>query len=141
MTVFATLTTTTAIDHQQLQKHSEDHSIPAFKMRSVLMVAALALSAAAAHAQTSATSAANPASPPSQMSPQAPGCNAGSIPPNKPSSKDIDAAFDKADANHDGRLDRKEAEKFPPVAQRFDMLDANHDGFVSRDELAKVAGS
>ena len=139
MTVFATLTTTPANDQNSRQKHSGNHFIPGFELRSVLLVAALALSVAAAHAQTSAPSAASPSTPPSQVSPapQSPG----SIPPNKPNSKDIDAAFDKADANHDGRLDRKEAEKFPPVAQRFDVLDANHDGFVSRDELAKVAGS
>ncbi|MEO6017374.1 MAG: EF-hand domain-containing protein [Polaromonas sp.] len=141
MTVFATLTSTPANAPHSRQKHSATDFIPGFEMRSVLLVAALALVTAATHAQTSPSSGANPASPPSQISPQVPGGNAGSIPPNKPNSKDIDAAFDKADANHDGRLDRKEAEKFPPVAQRFDLLDANRDGFVSRDELAKVAGS
>ena len=104
-----------------------------FEMRIVLRVAAPALSASA-HAQTAhaPTSACKPASPDG---------NAGSIPPNKPSSKDIAAAFGKADANHDGRLDSKEVEKFPPVVQRFDVLDAHHDGFVSRDELATVSGS
>jgi len=57
-----------------------------------------------------------------------------------PNRKDIDATFNKADANGDGRLDRQEAAQFAPVLQRFDALDADHDGFVTRAELARVAG-
>lgn len=128
MTVFTTPSVT-------LKKHS----IPNFEMRSVLLVAALTVSAiGATHAQTAAPSPASPNSPPSQMSPSG---SAGGIAKNKATSKDIDAAFDRADANHDGRLDRKEAENLPAIAQRFDQIDANHDGFVSREEFNKAAGS
>jgi hypothetical protein len=133
MTVFATLSTN---PNQSFRKHS----MPGFEMRSVLLIGALSVAAIAAHAQTPAAtpSHTSPANPPTQMSPQGPAGNAGRVPANKTSSKDVDAAFDKADANHDGRLNRKEAEDFPAVAQRFEQLDSNHDTFVSRDELAKA---
>ena len=52
----------------------------------------------------------------------------------------IDAAFDRADSNHDGRLDRQEAEHLPAVAQDFEQVDSNHDQFISREELHSVAG-
>ncbi len=121
-----------------------NHFMSSFESRSALLVAALVVAgASAAHAQTSAPSAASPNSPPSQISPSGPaGATgaAGSIPSNKVSSKDVDAAFDRADANKDGKLDRKEAESMPAVAQRFDQLDANRDGFVSRDEFSKITG-
>ena len=75
------------------------------------------------------------------MSPSVPSGAAGGIPQNKVSSKEVDAAFDRADTNKDGRLDRKEAEKMPAVAKNFDQVDSNHDGFISRDELNRLAGS
>lgn len=125
-----------------------NHFMSSFETRSALLVAALVVAgASAAHAQTAAPAAASPGSPPSQMSPAGPaGASgatgaAGSIPQNKASNKDVDAAFDRADANKDGKLDRKEAEIMPAVAQRFDQLDTNRDGFVSREEFSKITGS
>lgn len=96
--------------------------IPNFEAASVVLVAALALGAAVAHAQSTATP---------MAAPPKPGASA----------KDIDAAFVKADANKDGKLDKAESQTMPAVAERFDQLDANTDGFLSRDEFAKAAGS
>lgn len=128
MTVFATASS-------NLKKHS----IPNFEMRSVLLMAALAIGCiGTSHAQTAAPSTAGPKPSTTQMSPSA---TAGSIAPNKTSSKDVDAAFDRTDANKDGKLDRKEAENLPMVLQRFDQLDANQDNFISREEFNKAAGS
>lgn len=116
--------------------------IPNFELHSVLLVAVvvMAMASAAAHAQSPAPAAAERNSPPSQMSPQVSAGNAGAIPANKVTSKDVDAAFDRADTNRDGKLDRREAEHFPAVAQRFDQIDSNKDGYVSREELKNMAG-
>ena len=46
-----------------------------------------------------------------------------------------DAAFNKADKDSDGTLDRKEARKVPRVAKNFDAIDADHDGTVSLGEV------
>jgi Ca2+-binding EF-hand superfamily protein len=45
------------------------------------------------------------------------------------------AAFAKADKDHDGTLDRKEAKKMPNVAKNFDAIDTDKDGTVSLDEV------
>mgnify|MGYP003941413039 CR=1 FL=1 len=111
-------------------KHPK-HSIPGFELRSVLLIAALAAGAAgAARAQTAPAS---PNSPPSQM--EAPAA----VPQNRTTTKDVEAAFSRADANKDGKLDRQEAEHLPAVAQRFDQIDTNHDSFISLAELTKAA--
>lgn len=112
-----------------------------FKARNMLLVAALTLATAAVYAQTPATSSAGQSPQSSSQNAAASSDRADSMVPNRaPDSKDIDAAFNKADANGDGRLDRQEAAQFAPVLQRFDALDADHDGFVTRAELARVAG-
>jgi hypothetical protein len=114
------------------------HSIPSFELRSVLLVAALAVGAAGAvRAQTNPPSPASPTSPPSQMSPSG---TPGAVPQNRATAQDIEAAFNRADANKDGKLDRQEAEHFPAVAQRFEQIDTNRDTFISLAELAKAAG-
>ena len=114
-------------------------------MQSVLLMGTLliALAAGAAHAQSPAPPAEERNSPATQISPRSgsSGNPAASIAPNKVTSKEVDAAFERADANRDGRLDRREAEQFPAVAQRFDQIDSNRDGFVSREELRVMTGS
>jgi Ca2+-binding EF-hand superfamily protein len=46
-----------------------------------------------------------------------------------------DAAFKKADKDHDGTLDRTEAKDLPNVAKNFDKIDTDKDGTVSLDEV------
>ncbi len=117
------------------------HSIPSVSgsgLRSVLLVAALAVGAAgAARAQTAPSSPASPTSPPSQMAPST--APSAAVPQNRATAQDVEAAFNRADANKDGKLDRQEAEHFPAVAQRFEQIDANRDTFISLAELAKAA--
>ena len=115
--------------------------IPNFELHSVLLIGLVVMTlAAAAQAQPAIPAAAERSSPPSQMSPGIAVSDAHAIPPNRVSGQDVDAAFDRADSNRDGKLDRREAEHFPAVAQRFDQIDSNKDGYVSRDELKKMAG-
>ena len=53
------------------------------------------------------------------------------------SAKEMSAAFTKADANKDGKLDRAEAENFPGLSARFEQVDADGDKMVSKAELEK----
>jgi Ca2+-binding EF-hand superfamily protein len=46
-----------------------------------------------------------------------------------------EAAFKKADADHDGTLDKEEAKGMPRVAKNFDAIDTDHDGTVSMNEI------
>ena len=116
----------------QLSKHSIP-SIPSFELRSVLLVAALAVGAAGAvRAQTAPPSPASPTSPPSTMEPS-------TVPQNRTTTKDVEAAFGRADNNKDGKLDRQEAEHLPAVALRFEQIDTNRDTFISLAELTKAA--
>ena len=125
-----TLHTTEHTTATQLAKHS----IPGSGLRGVLLVAALAVgTVGAARAQTAPPSPASPTSPPSQMAPST------AVPQNRTTPQDVEAAFGRADANKDGKLDRQEAEHLPAVAQRFDQIDANHDTFISLAELTKAA--
>lgn len=43
--------------------------------------------------------------------------------------------FQMLDADGDGRLSRSEVAFLPPLAAAFDQADANHDGYVDKDEL------
>jgi hypothetical protein len=47
----------------------------------------------------------------------------------------MEAAFSRADTDHDGRLSRQEAEHFPGIAARFDALDTNKDNQLSMVEF------
>ena len=106
------------------------HFIPNFEARSVLLVAAMAFGGiAGAQGQTSSP---NPATGASSA--------AGDIPSNNVTARDVDAAFDRADTNKDGKLSRTEAENLPAVAQRFEQIDTDRDTFVSREELMKFSG-
>ena len=105
--------------------------IPNFEARSVLLVATLAfVGIAGAQGQTASPAPARDAS-----------AAAGSIPANRATSNDVNAAFDRVDSDKDGKLSRTEAENMPAVAQRFEQIDTDRDTFVSREELMKFSGS
>ncbi len=126
---------TTAKKHSH--KQSKKHFIPNFEVRSVLLLAALALGAAAAQAQTSPPSPANPGNASAQMTAAG---TAGAIPPNRTTGQQLEAAFNRADVDRDGKLSRQETEHFPALVQRFEQIDTNRDGFISRDEFGRAAG-
>lgn len=46
-------------------------------------------------------------------------------------------AFDRADANKDGKLSPQEAATLPAVGGRFEQLDTDKDGTLSREEFEK----
>lgn len=49
----------------------------------------------------------------------------------------VDAAFERADTNRDGALNRDEAKMLPALAERFDAIDTDRNGTLSRDEVAR----
>lgn len=107
---------------------AERQYIRNFDARSVMIIAAWALgSAGAVQAQT-------PATPPRTNPPMT--APAGAMDP-PPASK-ANAAFSRADVNHDGKLTRDEAAAIPGLAQRFDEIDAGHKGYITRDEYDKA---
>ncbi len=115
------------------------HSIPNFEMRSVLLLAAFVMGGAQAQTltQTLTSSPAEPGTPASQIAPLG---STGVIAQNRAASIALEAAFNRADTNRDGKLDRREAEHFPAMAQSFEQIDTNQDAFISRPEFDKAAG-
>ena len=106
------------------------HFIPNFETRSVLLVAAMTFGGiAGAQSQTTSPNPATDAS-----------AEAGSIASNTVTAKDVDAAFDRADTDKDGKISRTEAENLPSVARRFEQIDTDRDTFISRQELMKFSG-
>ena len=111
-------------------KNRTQHFIPNFELRSVVLLSALVVGAAStAYAQSTVAPLAGSAQGGAATS-------AASA-----ATRDLDVAFAKADANKDGKLDKKEAQMMPAVAERFEQLDTNSDGFISREEFNKAAGS
>ncbi len=100
-----------------------------FKSRTLMTGAVLALlSTSVVWAQSTAP--AMGATPPAAEKPAA---------AEKPmSSKDMAAAFTKADANKDGKLDKAESEGVPGLAARFEQIDADGDKMVSKAEFEKA---
>jgi hypothetical protein len=104
--------------------------------RNLLIGSAITLLAAtAAFAQSTAPAAPGTEKPAAGTAPAAASPGGAEKPM---SSKEIDAAFTKADTNKDGKLDKMEAEGIPGLAARFDQVDADGDKFVSKAELAKA---
>jgi EF hand len=59
-----------------------------------------------------------------------------STPDAQPMRAKITERFAAADANHDGKLTREEAEaSMPIVARNFDQIDKAHKGFVTLDDI------
>jgi hypothetical protein len=51
--------------------------------------------------------------------------------------KQVDKNFDVADANHDGKLTRAEAQSgaTPMIANHFDAIDTGHKGYVTKADV------
>ena len=50
--------------------------------------------------------------------------------------KQLEARFNAADKNHDGKLSKAEAEAgMPRVAQAFDKIDVDHTGFITLAQI------
>jgi EF hand len=113
--------------------------IPNFEMRSVLVIATFAVSAA--YAQTNTRPATPGQNNPMAMTAAAGTDNTAMANQVKTSTTTLDAAFNRADTDRDGRLSRKEAEHFPMLSQRFDAIDMNRDSFISREEFDRAAGN
>ena len=136
--------TTHAVKNNRLRL--QQNFIPNFEMRSILLIATFAVSVAGgACAQTSAkvglddpvalSAAADRSDRPTDGGVQATQVNT------RAGSRSADAAFNRADTNGDGRLDRQEAEHFPALSQRFDLIDTNRDSFISREEFNQAVGN
>ncbi len=112
---------------------SAQRTLHAFDARSVLLMAALALGGSPAlHAQTAPAT--KPAATQSQGTGAAPKPMQ-STGPEATQSSAASAAFDRADANADGKLSPQEAQTLPAIGNRFEQLDSNRDGFLSRQEF------
>ena len=119
--------------------HFAQRRLSPFDARSVLLFTALALGGMAAlHAQTAPASNHQPAFGPGPAATQ-PAANTATQKFVIGPSAQIDAAFAKADANHDGKLSPQEAGTLPAIGNHFKQLDSNHDGFLSREEFEKGA--
>jgi hypothetical protein len=105
--------------------------------RNLLIGSAITLLAAtAAFAQSTAPAAPGTEKPATGTAPAA--ASPGGAAEKPMSSKEVAAAFTKADTNKDGKLDKMEAEGIPGLAARFDQVDADGDKFVSKAELDKA---
>jgi Ca2+-binding EF-hand superfamily protein len=52
----------------------------------------------------------------------------------------VEQRFQTADANHDGKLTREEAQAgMPRLAAKFDQIDATHQGYITLAQLEQFA--
>jgi hypothetical protein len=110
----------------------------AFEARSVLLFTALTLGGGAALKAQTAPGAAPKAQGGASFGPAA-SSSTRITPPGSASA--TTAAFDRADANADGKLSSQVAATLPPIGNRFEQLDTDRDGSLSRTEFDKGARS
>ncbi|EPD43184.1 MULTISPECIES: EF-hand domain-containing protein [Delftia] len=116
---------------------SQLRKVSGFEIRSVMLFAAISLGSVAAMAQAPSPPKSAPADT-VQFGPSA-GSAAGIQPAPAPAgANDVQAAFDRADTNRDGKLSKKEAEALPAVSSNFAQIDADKNGSLSRDEFSKA---
>src|SRR5574337_206185 len=71
--------------------------------------------------------------PPAGGEKAAPSPGAGSMGAKPPSTrKEADAAFNRADANHDGKLTKNEAAALPWLSEHWNQVDKDHKGTVTK---------
>lgn len=108
--------------------------ISSFDTRSVMLFAALSLGGAALQAQTTTSSpqaAPGSKTAPAKEVPYTYGPGTGNP------SKAATTAFNRADADKDGKLNEKEATQLPAISQRFKQLDTDGSGALSPTEFEK----
>ena len=59
----------------------------------------------------------------------------------KPVDDVVNRLMTRLDADHDGRISRKEAETAKRLTTHFDRIDADKDGYLSRAEIAAAIGN
>lgn len=117
-------------------------NVTGFEIRSVLLFTALSLGGASAMAQLQAPSQALQTSQ-AQQTPQppmqsGPATGVQAAPPAAADGDSVQAAFDRADTNKDGKLTKKEAEALPAVSNAFAKIDTDKNGSLSREEFGKA---
>ncbi|WP_159911351.1 EF-hand domain-containing protein [Pantoea sp. 18069] len=108
-------------------KASHPRTIGAFEVRSMVLFASLVFGGAAS-AQTAPQPTARSAAAPASPAPQAP-----------PRQTAEQAAFERADSNHDGQLSAAEAQALPVIASRLRELDTDGNGSLSFEEFQRGA--
>ena len=125
---------------QPIFPRSRTRSLHRFDARSLVLFASLtmggthAIMAQSLHPSPAlrqpAASVSTPSTQLAQAQPATPGAPATANPT-------PDQAFDRADANGDGKLTLREAERYPAVAEHFSQFDRDKNGSLSREEFAQ----